>query len=231
MKGGKMKTAFVTVLVLLLIPMAAQATTLTFDLNIEFSGATPPEGATPWLTATFDDSFGDDYTVRLTMSADGLTGTETVDDWLFNFSGDPTGLTFDPFDTTDLPDGLGDDGILTGSDSFMADGDGYFDIRFDFPPPPGSKDKFAAGETVIYDITYDASPITVSSFNFASAPGGGQGEYKSAAHIQSIGGEDGDSGWIGPCDGEPIPEPGTLLLIGSGLAGFVGYSGFRRKKK
>jgi hypothetical protein len=29
----------------------------------------------------------------------------------------------------------------------------------------------------------------------------------------------------------PIPEPGTLLLLGVGLAGLVGYGLSRRKKK
>ena len=48
--------------------LSAQATMLTFGLDCEFSEATPPEGPTPWITAIFDDSYGDGNTVRLTIA-------------------------------------------------------------------------------------------------------------------------------------------------------------------
>lgn len=102
--------------------------------------------------------------------------------------------------------------IGTGVDAFKADGDGWFDILFDFPPPPGSQNaRFTAGETVVYDITY-TGPIDVNSFDFSSAPGGGNGTFLSAAHVQQTGGGSG-SGWIGAA----VPEPATALLLGGGL--------------
>ena len=211
--------------------LPAQATTLTFDLDYEFSGATPPAGSTPWITATFDDSYGGANTVRLTMSAGNLTGVEFIDDWLFNFDDtlDVTHLIFAAIDTSySTPNH-----INTGMDAFKADGDGFFDIEFDFPPPPGHfNSKFTTGETVIYDITYTSS-IDVNSFDHYSAPGGGAGVYLSAAHIQGIDPDGDESGWIGPENGGvggggiPIPEPATILLVGSGLLGF----GLRARKK
>jgi hypothetical protein len=196
--------------VLLGVPTLAQGATLTLGLDFEFSAGTPPAGTAPWITATFDDSFGGPNTVRLFLTAPNLVGTENVKEWNFNFdpSLDPTLLSFS---VVGVP-GSVPNAINTGVDAFQADGDGMYDIQFDFPPPPGSfAARFTTGETVVYDLTY-ISPISASSFNFFSTPGGGQGTFLSAAHIQMIGAGS-DSGWIGV-----VPEPSTASLFALGLA-------------
>jgi hypothetical protein len=213
-----------------LFAASAQAGAVTFSLGTEFSGATAPEGPAPWLTATFDDSYGGPNTVRLTMTAGGLTDNEFVGKWYFNLDPalTPAGLSFAP-----VSSGATVNGINTGVNAFQADGDGSFDIEFDFAPPPGNfASKFTAGESVIYDITY-TSALLASSFDFGSAPGGGNGTYRSAAHVQGIGPQNNDSGWIGggfdnpPPPPQDVPEPFTLLLLGSGLGGL---SMIRRRK-
>jgi hypothetical protein len=206
------------VAVLVVLAPSVQAASITFGLDVEFSGATQPAGSPPWITATFDDSFGDLNTVRLIMSADNLVGDESIGFWLFNF--DPT-LDLTQLSFTAVSNTASVPNISTDINVFKADGDGLYDIQFNFPPPPGDFIyRFTTGESVIYDITYVA-PIDVYSFNFLSAIDGGQGTYFTAAQIQSIG-QAGESGWIGT----PIPEPSTMLLLGGGL---IGLGAFRRR--
>jgi hypothetical protein len=215
-RGTVRRLSLATLLVLLVgLSASANAGTLTLGLDVEFSGATPPASATtPWVTATFDDSFGDANTVRLTMTTGNLTGNENLEFFYFNFDPalNPNDLSFTAIDVlaSDPENGQGDNGIFTGVNGYMANGDGNYDIAFNFPPPPGNNNSlFTAGESVIYDLTY-SSAITASSFNFLSEEDGGQGTFLAAAHIQRINGN--DSGWIGV-----VPEPGTASLLGLGL--------------
>lgn len=192
---------------------SAQATSFTFGLDIEFSGGTEPSSTTtPWVTGTIDDSFGGSNTVRFTMSAGNLTGGtggEALAFFYLNFDPllDAADLTFTVVDNSDsVPNE-----VLMGNNLFMADGDGFFDIAFNFPQPPGSGAlRFTEGETVIYDLTY-ISAIDVSSFLYFSEMGGGTGVFLAAAHIQRTGGGQ-ESGWIGA-----VPEPGSATLLGLGI--------------
>ncbi len=208
---------------MMLWPLSAKATIMTFELGMEFSGGTPPEGTAPWITATFDDSFGGVDTVRLTMAADNLTDNEFISGWYFNFDPD---LDLNQLGFSYISGGVAESNITinTGVNSFQADGDGLYDILFDFPPPPGQPgNRFTAGDTVVYDITY-TSAIDVSSFNFFSAPAGGHGPFVTAAHIQGIGPDDEDSGWVS------VPDASIMFLLGPSLIG-LGILGRRKKRK
>jgi hypothetical protein len=206
------KSVFAGFVLVVLVTSSATATTLTFGLDFEFSGGADPASATtPWVSITLDDSFGGANTVRMTFEATNLTGGstgESVNAFYLNFDTalDPTLLSFTAIDTADSTPNA----INTGLNAFQADGDGLFDIEFDMPPPPGNANsRLTGGESIVYDITY-GSAIDVSSFDFMSEMGGGNGSYSAAAHITRINGN--DSGWIGP-----IPEPNTGLLIALGL--------------
>jgi len=203
------KIVFVITLILAAFsfPPTSQAAIVAYDLCIEFSGATPPAGPSPWLRATFDDG---DITgnVTLTMEDLNLTDTEFVSEWYFNL--DPvlnlTNLTIDFYD---VQSGT----VSTGTDSFKADGDGLYDILFSFPT---SGDRFGDGESSTWTFTLDG--LTANSFDFLSLPDGGHGPYPTAAHVQGIAG--GYSGWI------TTPIPGAVWLFGAGLFGLIGM---RRK--
>ena len=208
----------------LLLAPGAHATSVTYGMDTEFSGGTAPSGPVPWVTVTIDDSFGGANTVRVTLTGENLTGGqagEGIGGVYLNFDPvlDPTMLSFTAVDVTDsMPNA-----VTGATNAYKADGDGFFDILFDFPPPPGDDAaRFTDGESIVYDLTYIA-PIDANSFAFESAMGGGNGSWIVAAHVQRTnGGVDPDSGWVGY-----VPEPGTALLLGSGLLMLAGRSGRR----
>ena len=214
-------SGFVAAACLLLASAPVQAGVLSFGTSMEYNGGTAPSGPPPWMTATFDDD-GSAGSVTLTLSETNLTGSESVEVWLFNV--DPN---VDPDDANEIsfsaPTPLS--GSFTapvaslGTDTFKADGDGYFDIKIQFGlgDANDSNQRFGVGDSVQYTIS--GPGLLAGSFNYISAPDGGQGEWPTAAHVQSTGGGE-ESGWV------TIPEPATLLLLGAAVPLVL-----RRKRK
>ena len=193
----------------------------------DYFGGDPLASAQPWLTATVDD--GDtlgsvtltvNFIVVDTWPAGPLD--EKVDKLFFNFADefDVANLTISF--NAQLSDGSDASSISVGVDSFQADGDGQYDILFDFPLPSG--DTWDAGETVVFDIT-STDAISALSFNFPSAPAldSISGPFLAAAKLASTDGT--LETFIGA---SVVPVPPVVWLFGSGLLGLIGL--YRRKK-
>ena len=203
---------------LLLLPAHAEGAAFEFNLDTLFSGFSPESATTPWLRATVEDAGVD--TVSLKLETLNLVDAEFVREWYFNFNPDkdPDILSFAHVSGVDA------DMVETGDDEFQADGDGKFDILFTFPPSGAGR--FTGGLESMWTIT--GTGITAADFNFESTPGGGEGTFYSAAHVQGIGDADDLSGWIGSGEGIPpdsgnppqAPEPTTLVFLSLGLLTF-----------
>lgn len=205
----KILTVFLFISISLILTVStsdqAGAATLEYELNTLLTG-TSPSGS---ISATFNDSYGGANTVRLFMDASGLSGTEGVLQWYFNFDPAETASSL----TLNYVSGATATTEIN-QDSLKADGDGYFDFAFRFNDEPTGLGPDSNDLISVYDITY-TSAISVSSFDFFSAPNGaGTGLYISAAQVNDINGDDADSGWVGSVNVVPEPVSSTLFIIG-----------------
>src|SRR6266446_4945244 len=195
------------------LPVGAEAT-LSYNLDFIFSGASP--GTTgPWGTISFT-TVGSDTLV--TMAAlggpTGLTSGEFITFWGFN--------------TTDTSFGVPGTAARV-----CAHSDGFYNIVVSFETA-NNAGRLTAGESVSFTVT----GALEGSFNDLSAPGGGNGTYNSAIHIQGIPTD--CSAWAGNSTSPnksaeagagaacgTVPEPGGLALALSGLVSMGGLIGTR----
>ena len=220
--------------------MPAQADTLTFWLNTALpenasSSKPDPDGLYPWLKAVFDDDTGLANTVELTFTK-LRNNTNKVDLWYFNLDPGlhPTALSDSQVSSTNgfYPK------MTTGNSDQKADGDGWFDIEFNFST---ATNKAFDGLDWVKILITSSQDIFADSFDFKSSAAKklnttGPNTWETVAHVLNITG-DPSSTWIGDNDGGEvgggggaIPEPATMLLLGSGLIG-IAASGKKKFKK
>lgn len=217
----------------LIIYSTTPAQALLYEFNTVISGATPG-GPAPWLTAEFTDTTKTiDNVIKsgvlLQLRAPNLDTDPTkefVTNWYFNntledtihnlkFSTSLVGTAlalknYYPVDVNDL----------------NAGGGAKFDIYFQFQTSNKNSGRFENGDSA--DIfMYGVEGLTADTFYALSTSNNtSKQQYFAEAHIQGI--STGDcSSWVVP--GTPVPEPGTMTLLGFGLLGLALY-GKRRMK-
>lgn len=204
---------------------------IIYQFNTPFSGDPDPSGNGPWIDASFIDVTPG--TVLLTITNVNLVAGEFIQG---NGNGASGGLFFNlnPSDNATALDftlvsSNGNFGpiISTGVNAFKADGDGDYDIQFDF-----STQSFSTDSSLTYKIT-GISGLTAADFEYLSSPDGGQGPFYAAAKVQGIPGG-GNSTFLEPGNGPqiiPVPEPSPsiILLTGFGLFG-LGQLWYSRAK-
>jgi hypothetical protein len=188
---------------------ADRASVATYYLSETYGvGSVAPAGSTPWLTLTTTTLSGKDAgKVQLEFFASGLTGAEYVDEWYMNIDPalDPKKLSFGSAVKTgsfSLPT------INLATDSYKAGPDGRFDIRLAFSSSNagGGVNRFTAGDTLTYEVSYKGGLLAAESFDFFSKPEGAYGPYHTAAHVLSTGKDASGSAWI-----NSVPEPGPPM--------------------
>ena len=210
----------------ILLSASVRAGTVSFSLDYVFSG-TPVPGTT-WATLVFDDGGGvGSVKMKFTMNST-LSSALFISELAFNLdpAKNPSSLAFSPATKTgtfDTP------AISTGADAFQADGDGKYDVLLSFETagPAGTK-RFNPGESIEYTMTL--AGITASSFDVLSAPAGGAGPFKAAAHVQgfSSGSLGYPSVWVAP--GSVVPLPAAAWM-GMALMGSLGGVSYLRKRR
>lgn len=210
----------------LTLSLPAAATIVTATPNNDFTGTI---GTTGFPTITFDDK-GSAGSVEITIDLTNLLPTTAfTSDWWFNFSGDATQLTFANF-IKDPANSFADPTIetcnnCTSPSSFRPGGGGFFDVHLAFET--SANERFNSGEVFIFDALL--AGITADNFNLQSIAGPGDTSndfHCVATHVQGLtSGGGSDHLGAGDCTtGRPpqgIPEPGILLLVGSGLLGLA----------
>ena len=160
-----------------------------------------------------------DYEVTVQKARDsfGLRGEigDSSDDW----SG-RSGL----YDVTGLADKYNYSELGGHASAVPEDALGKFDIMFSFPfPDSGTAYELDLGESITYKITSSSGSISVADFKFPSLGGGKMSAVDLWPECENY------EVWYGsPAPAGVVPEPGTLVLLGTGLLG-VGTWARRRR--
>jgi hypothetical protein len=206
LRRASIMASVVVVFLAFFAPAKARSGSFFFAFTNVYDG-TAPIGSSTWVSSSFTDVTPG--TVQLTISASGLVDGEFLSAVFFNLdpSLNPTKLTFKYVTGSG---GFALPAITDGANFVKADGLEKFDVYFSFGQRAATA--FTGNDYVTYDITSSAYTLTAADFDYLSPPAGGFGPLLASAEIADIPGTC-TTGWIGPCQLTPTPEPRTLSLL------------------
>ncbi len=155
--------------------------------------------------------------------------------WLFNL--DPS---LDPNQLSIVPIGGAPPSRVRVDENEFNHAGARFDLAISFPDQ--RHDRFDGGDASEFLISWRRGapvlPLTPESFDFTGAGSRERGRARTrplftVAHVQGVEWcDEDDSAWVTALPAlqpppEPIPEPGTLLLVGTGL---LRLAGLRRRR-
>jgi hypothetical protein len=182
---------------------AAPASALSITLNVEFDDGT----IGPHATVTITES-GGGLDFEVSLAGTDLGAGSDLHEFYFNLAGDPANIQLTSSQVVNTPFALL-------SEPSVAGGAGSsFEYGVDFGDgggPPGN----GVLKSASFRVTAD-QPLTLASLAPLSETSAGI-EVHFALHVQGTSAPFSTSETVGGV----IPEPGTLLLLGAGLAGLA----------